>query len=295
MVLAALAATPAGASPAPASQAHIARPPELRVSHQARAIAPGEALLLTVKAPVELSEVRGTAFGREFTGFAGPAPDTWHALIGIDLDTRPGRSVITVEARGTSGTEFRSRVPLTVVAKAFPTRRLSVPPEFVTPPAAERARIERERARLAKVFSTISGRPLWGDGFSRPTGGEVISRFGARSVYNGQARTPHRGIDIRGAAGTPVAAPAGGVVVLADDLYFSGTTVILDHGLGVFSLLCHLSRLDVHEGAAVARGDTVGAIGATGRVTGPHLHWTLRIGPASVDPMSVLSVLGLPR
>ncbi len=100
---------------------------------------------------------------------------------------------------------------------------------------------------------------------------------------------------MRGATGTPVTAPAGGTVVLAEDLYFSGTTVILDHGLGVFSLLCHLSRLDVGEGAAVARGDTVGAIGATGRVTGPHLHWTLRIGPASVDPMSVLAVLGLPR
>ncbi len=295
MVVAALALWPASAGTVPASLAHSSQPPRLQVSRKARAIAPGEALLLTVKAPVALSEVRGTAFGREFVAYTGPAPDTWSALIGIDLETRPGRSIITVNATGTDGAVIRSRVPLTVVPKAFPTRRLSVPPAFVTPPASEQARIERERARLAKVFGTVSVRPLWGEGFAPPTGGEVISRFGARSVYNGQVRTPHRGIDIRGATGTPVAAPAGGTVVLAEDLYFSGTTVILDHGLGVFSLLCHLSRLDVREGAAVARGDTVGAIGATGRVTGPHLHWTLRIGPASVDPMSVLSVLALPR
>jgi murein DD-endopeptidase MepM/ murein hydrolase activator NlpD len=120
----------------------------------------------------------------------------------------------------------------------------------------------------------------------------VISAFGVRSVYNGQPRAPHRGIDFRGATGTPVQAPARGVVVLAEDLYFSGSTVILDHGLGVFSMLCHLSRIDVRQGALVVRGDVLGAIGSTGRVTGPHLHWTLRIGAASVDPLSVLDVAG---
>jgi murein DD-endopeptidase MepM/ murein hydrolase activator NlpD len=119
--------------------------------------------------------------------------------------------------------------------------------------------------------------------------------FGVRSVFNGEARAPHRGVDLRGATGTPVRAPARGVVVLAEPLYFSGSTVILDHGLGVFSMLAHLSRLDVKPGSLVLRGDLVGAVGATGRVTGPHLHWTLRIGTASVDPLSALTIAGAER
>ena len=123
----------------------------------------------------------------------------------------------------------------------------------------------------------------------------MISVFGVRSVFNGEARAPHRGIDFRGATGTPVRAPARGVVVLAEALYFSGSAVVLDHGLGVFSLLGHLSRIDVQPGQLVLRGDVVGAVGATGRVTGPHLHWTLRVGAAAVDPLSVLAIAGAER
>jgi murein DD-endopeptidase MepM/ murein hydrolase activator NlpD len=267
----------------------------LRVTHQARAIAPGEVVLLTVTSPGGLSEVRGRAFGQALVGYPGAAPDTWHALAGIALETKPGPAFVTIDAKKADGTPVRSRYRLTVAPKTFPTRRLSVAPGFVTPPAAELPRIERERAEVSRIFSAVSPRPLWGTGFDRPVGGAVISAFGARSIFNRQARAPHRGIDFRGAAGTPVAAPADGVVVLAKDLYFSGTTVILDHGLGVFSMLCHLSRLDVRPDDAVVRGAAIGAIGATGRVTGPHLHWTVRVGPVSVDPLSLLAVAGPPR
>ena len=142
-------------------------------------------------------------------------------------------------------------------------------PEFVTPPPAEQARIDRERLLLDRILSAISPRHLWNDGFGRPVDGEVISVFGVRSVFNNEARAPHRGIDFRGTTGTPVRAPARGVVVLAEALYFSGSTVILDHGLGVFSMLAHLSRIDVKPGTLALRGDVIGAIGATGRVTGP--------------------------
>ena len=292
-VMAALAAI--SADGVAARQAAPIPPPPLVVSHQARAVAPGEAVLLTFTAPGALAAVHGTAFGAPFVGFAGNSPDTWHALIGIDLDTKPGRSLVEIEARLADGSPLRAGYPLTVVPKTFSTRRLSVAPEFVTPPAAEQARIERERVLLGRVLAGVSPKRLWGDGFARPTDGELISRFGVRSVFNGQPRAPHRGVDFRGATGTPVSAPAAGLVVLAEDLYFLGTTVILDHGLGVFSMLCHLSRVDVRKGAVAARGEIIGAVGATGRVTGPHLHWTLRIGSASVDPLSVLSVVGLPR
>ena len=294
-LLVAFTMTGSGAAGTAAREAVSTPPPPLVVSHQARAVAPGEAVLLTCTASTDLASVRGTAFGAPFVGFAGDSPRTWHALVGIDLDTKPGRSLVEIEARTADGSLLRAGYPLTVVPKTFSTRRLFVAPEFVTPPASEQARIERERVMLTRVLAGVSPRRLWGDGFARPTDGELISLYGVRSVFNGQPRAPHRGVDFRGATGTPVSAPAGGLVVLAEGLYFAGTTVILDHGLGVFSMLCHLSRVDARKGAVAARGDIIGAVGATGRVTGPHLHWTLRVGPASVDPLSVLSVVGLPR
>ena len=279
-----------------AGQAAPARPPRLEISHAARALVPGEAVLLTLTATSgSLTSARGHAFGQPFTAYAGTSGGAWHALIGIDLTARPGPATVEVEARLADGSPLHGKLPLKVGPKTFATRRLTVAPEFVTPPPAEQERIERERLLLNRVLSALSPRHLWGDGFFRPVDGEVISVFGVRSVFNGEARAPHRGVDFRGATGTPVGAPARGVVVLAEPLYFSGSTVILDHGLGVFSMLAHLSRIDVKPGALVVGGDVVGAIGATGRVTGPHLHWTLRIGAAAVDPMSVLAVAGVDR
>ena len=279
-----------------ASRQEPAQAPALAITHSARALEPGEAVLLTFKAATgALTSARGTAFGQPFTAYPGTSPDTWHALVGIDLARKPGRAVVEVDARMANGSTLAASLPLTVGAKTFATRQLRVAPEFVTPPPAEQARIERERLLLDRILSAISPRPLWGDGFGRPVDGAVISVFGVRSVFNGEARAPHRGVDFRGATGTPVRAPARGVVVLAEALYFSGSAVVLDHGLGVFSLLGHLSRIDVRPGELVLRGDMVGAVGATGRVTGPHLHWTLRVGAAAVDPLSVLAIAGAGR
>jgi len=294
LAAAALLAAMAGAAASARQTAPPARGP-LEITHSARALVPGEAVLLTFRAGGPITAVRGTAFGQPLSSYAGASADTWHALAGIDLTVRPGRATIDVEARLADGSTLAASLPLKVGAKTFATRRLKVAPEFVTPPPAEQARIERERLLLGRILSAISPRRLWGDGFGSPADGEVISVFGVRSVFNNEARAPHRGIDFRGATGAPVRAPARGVVVLAEPLYFSGSTVVLDHGLGVFSMLAHLSRIDVKPGTVVVRGDVVGAVGATGRVTGPHLHWTLRVGPVAVDPLSVLAVAGAGR
>jgi len=294
LAAAALLAAMAGAAASARQTAPPARGP-LEITHSARALVPGEAVLLTFRAAGPITAVRGTAFGQPLSAYAGTSADTWHALAGIDLTVRPGRATIDVEARLADGSTLAASLPLKVGAKTFATRRLKVAPEFVTPPPAEQARIERERLLLSRILSAISPRRLWGDGFGSPADGEVISVFGVRSVFNNEARAPHRGIDFRGATGAPVRAPARGLVVLAEPLYFSGSTVVLDHGLGVFSMLAHLSRIDVKPGTVVGGGDVVGAIGATGRVTGPHLHWTLRIGAAAVDPLSVLAIAGAGR
>jgi murein DD-endopeptidase MepM/ murein hydrolase activator NlpD len=162
--------------------------------------------------------------------------------------------------------------------------------EFVNPPAAEAERIATEAKRLAGLFTHATPR-AWRGSFQLPVPGEATSSFGRLTVLNGSPRGRHQGADFRAATGTPVLAPNAGRVVLAEDLYFSGNTVVLDHGLGMFSLLAHLSRIDVAHGQEVERGVVLGASGATGRVTGPHLHWALRLSEFSVDPLSVVAVL----
>jgi murein DD-endopeptidase MepM/ murein hydrolase activator NlpD len=127
--------------------------------------------------------------------------------------------------------------------------------------------------------------------FIRPVPQRANSAFGTRSVFNGEPRNAHSGADFLSPAGTPVKSAASGRVMLAKNLYYSGNTVIVDHGLGVFSMFAHLSRIDVKPGTDVTEGQVVGLVGATGRVTGPHLHWTARVSGARVDPLALLAVL----
>ena len=231
------------------------------------------------------------AFDRKVVAY--PAGDgTWHALVGVDLDVAPGDAVVQADGQLRGGTAVEGRVVLSVEAREFPTRTLRVAPRFVTPPASASARIARERAALGRVFSSVTAAPAWRDPFIVPIPGALVSGFGVRSIFNNEPRAPHGGADFASPAGTPVAAPNAGRVVLVDDLYFTGQTVVIDHGAGLQSLFAHLSRTDVHVGDEVARGVTVGAVGATGRATGPHLHWTVRLSGARVDPLSLVYVTG---
>src|SRR3954454_21903480 len=179
-----------------------------------------------------------------------------------------------------------------VVARAFRTRRLTVDPSFVNPPAEVLDRIARETAELNELWSQGGTTKLWTGAFVRPVPDEANSAFGTRSILNGEVRSPHSGADFNSTAGTSIKAPNAGRIVLAGDRYYTGNTVIIDHGLTLFSLLAHLSEIDVRAGDTVAAGDVIGKVGATGRVTGPHLHWTVRISGARVDPLSLLAVLG---
>jgi murein DD-endopeptidase MepM/ murein hydrolase activator NlpD len=161
----------------------------------------------------------------------------------------------------------------------------------VNPPAAELPRIKAEADRVARVFASSSPEQLWRGAFTAPVTGPTTSTYGELSLFNGEPRSRHHGTDFRAPLGTPVVAPAGGRVALSADLYFAGGSVIIDHGSGVFSHLAHLSRRDVQDGAMVDTGQVIGQSGATGRVTGPHLHWSARIGPARIDPLSLLAAV----
>ena len=211
-------------------------------------------------------------------------------LVGIDLAASPGEYPIAVRATTGGGDTVRSTYTLNVDAKEFPTRHLSVSSSFVNPPAETLDRIQLEARKVAAIFGVASGDRQWQGGFAAPVPGEVMSSFGRRSVFNGQARSPHSGTDFRAGDGTPVKAPNAGTVVLVGDLYFSGNVVILNHGWGLYSYFAHLSAIAVAEGDVVTQGQVVGKVGATGRVTGPHLHWTVRLNDARVDPLSLMTL-----
>ena len=179
---------------------------------------------------------------------------------------------------------------LAVARREWPVQRIDgLPERMVTPPDAALARIREERARIAAVRRVDAEDALFRDGFAWPCRGRISGVYGSQRILNGQPRAPHLGIDIAAPTGTPVVASAPGLVRLADDLYFNGLTVVIDHGHGVQTTSSHLSRIDVREGEVVARGETIGLVGATGRVTGPHLDFRVNWFATPVDPLPLLT------
>ena len=263
-------------------------PPAIQLSARSRSLQPGELVVLSIVLPEATDRVRVRAFDRDVIAY--PDGDrAWRALVGVDLDVKPGTYRVTVEA---GAARAQAHYDLVIIPRTFRTRRLTVNEAFVTPPASEQPRIDREAALLAGVWQAPAAERLWSEPFVRPVPQEANSAFGTRSVFNGKPRNAHGGADFLSPAGTPIHAPNSGRVVVARNLYFSGNTVIVDHGLGLFSMLAHLSAIEVHEGDAVIAGQLLGLVGATGRVTGPHLHWAVRAGGARIDPLSLLALLG---
>jgi murein DD-endopeptidase MepM/ murein hydrolase activator NlpD len=272
--------------------AAVVRAQGLSIEMRSRAVQPGEAILVTVTAPAGVDSLSIGAFNAMWPAFK-VSDSTWRALLGIDLDQRPGTYALTVSTTGVS--PLTARRDITVLARRFPRRVLTVAPDYVNPPPELLARIASEAEFMRSVYDHPGHEPAWRVGFTRPVPDPANSSFGSRSIFNGEARSPHAGTDFLSPAGTPVHAPSAGRVVGARDLFFTGNTVVIDHGLGVFSMLAHLSRIDVHEGQDVGGGEVVGLVGATGRVTGPHLHWALRVGTARVDALSALATVGTNR
>jgi murein DD-endopeptidase MepM/ murein hydrolase activator NlpD len=272
--------------------AHGFQPSSLQVSTTAGEVGQGEMLVLSIACGC--AGTSGTASGAIFNApiplYGEADAAVWHALVGIDLDTRPGTYTVSVVLNTRDGPPLTTTHRLRVVGRLFPTRRLSVAPAFVDPPAAVHRRILDEAAELQALLKRTTPRASM-RAVHPPLATGVTSNFGARSVFNGQARSPHAGVDYAGPVGTPVHAPADATVALAADLYFTGRTVVLDHGQGLYSILAHLSAISVEAGASVERGTTVGALGATGRVTGPHLHWGMRLHGTRIDPLSALRAL----
>ncbi len=201
---------------------------------------------------------------------------------------RDASGTLSVEVQPPGGAP--QRAALTVTPRDFPTEYIQgVPPKTVNPPPDIAARIEREQAQVTAARARDDERPDFAQPFQWPAQGRISGRFGNQRVYNGQKGSGHSGMDIAAPTGTPVKAPAAGVITFAaPDLYLTGGTVLLDHGHGISSNFLHLSRIDVKVGDRIAQGQTIGAVGATGRATGPHLHWGMNWFDVRIDPLLVL-------
>ena len=204
-------------------------------------------------------------------------------LLGAGLGCPHGEQTIVVEALRPGRRELVLG-KIRVDAVDFPEQRLNLPPKMVTPTQENLARIKREQEQINKALAEISPRRFWSFPFLRPVPGDVTSAFGLRRILNGQPRSPHSGLDLDGKTGDQVCAANQGKVLLIGDFYFNGKSVFLDHGQGVISMYFHLSRVDVVLGQSVERGHQVGLVGASGRATGPHLHFGMKILGQAVDP-----------
>lgn len=210
-------------------------------------------------------------------------------VIGIPLAQAPGEATVTLADTA------RDNLPLpalafAVTAKAYPEQRITLPPgdHHVHPDAGELARYAREAKEQQEVYRRFTGTPAPWPSFRLPTAGESNPSFGRKRFFNGEERQPHLGMDIAAPEGQDVVAPADGVVVQTGDYFFNGRTVMIDHGQGLVSMLCHLSAISALTGTRVAAGDRVGRVGHTGRATGPHLHWTVSLNDTRIDPLLVL-------
>jgi murein DD-endopeptidase MepM/ murein hydrolase activator NlpD len=249
----------------------------------------GSPELIRVAAP-GAAQINGEWLGRKIEFFRAKDGRAWLALAGVDVESPVGSSTLHISVKTASGETRDMSEPIEILAAHFRTETLNVEPKFVEPGPDELKRIEAEVALKDKVFGASLAEPEWSGDFRAPVAAQPTDSFGVRRTFNGKLASVHKGMDFRAASGTPVHAANSGVVVLARPLYYEGNCVVIDHGLGLFTISMHLSRIDVHEGERVEKGQRLGLSGATGRATGPHLHWAVRWQGAYLDPAQLLKM-----
>ena len=247
----------------------------------------GSPELIRVEAPAT-AKIDGEWLGRPLQFFLGREGHGWFALAGVDVEAAVGSSQLKITAVLGDGAVHDLSRTVEIHPATYRTESITVSPKFVEPGPEALTQIEAEGKLKEQIFAASAKEPLWTASFRAPVTAAATDSFGVRRMFNGKLASIHKGMDFRARMGTPVRAGNSGVVVLARPLYYEGDCVIIDHGLGLFTLSMHLSRVDVHEGQRVAGGDRLGLSGATGRVTGPHLHWAVRWQGAYLDPAKLL-------
>lgn len=249
-------------------------------------VAAGSPVLIRVEAGSDAS-FDAEWLGRKLQFFPARAGHGWFALAGADVEAPAGPTMLRIVVHSGNGVIDLSRT-VEIHPAHYRTGSLTVAPKFVEPGAEALTQIEAEAKIKTKVFGASAEKPLWMGNFRAPVTAAATDSFGTRRMFNGKLASIHKGMDFRAGKGTPVRASNSGLVVLARPLYYEGNCVVIDHGLGFFTLSMHFSRIDVREGQSVAAGERLGLSGATGRVTGPHLHWAVRWQGVYLDPAKLL-------
>ncbi len=269
---------------------HLAAEEEIQVRWEPARLTQGGISHLTVESSRPIAEIEAELAGGKLPLQAHTAGRIFDGLMGIDLDAPAGRADLTLSGRYGDGKIFRISRPVEIIQTEFETERITLPRDKVDLDEATLGRVRREAKLLKEIWPRARAERLWSGPFDMPVEGPIGGLFGSRRIINGEPRSPHTGQDIRAPAGTPVRASNTGEVVLVDDLFFAGKTVLIDHGQGLYTMYFHLSEVGVSQGKRVAKGERIGAVGSTGRATGPHLHWGVRLGGARVSPAALIAV-----
>lgn len=239
---------------------------------------PGDLLVVTVKNAA--GPVEGTFDGKKI--YFNPSKESLKAIVAVDYFTKPGKYDLDITSNGAVSKEV-----VEVVKKEYEVQHLTLPRKMVELSPRDEARAEREQRRMAAIWPKETKRSWRGD-FVSPLNGDIITPFGVRRIINNIPKSPHTGVDVRGKEGDKIIAPNDAVVALIDNEFFSGTSLVLNHGQGIYTMFFHLSKVLVKRGQAVKKGEVIALVGETGRATGPHLHWGVRVQGARVDPLELV-------
>lgn len=256
-----------------------------------KSVQPGSIAHLGLHSQVPLSRIECFFLDENAFFFILPNTSSWEALIGVDLETFPGVYFLTGTIWTVDGRSIAVRKAIRIRPKKFSIQRIRVNQKYVTLNPKDSERAKKEAQKLETLWKKVTPARIWTDSFIRPLSSELTSGFGRRRIVNGKSRNPHSGVDLKAKRGTPIKATNSGKVVLAEHLFFAGETVVLDHGLGLYTIYAHCSKIIVKVGETVGLGQIIGEVGATGRVTGPHLHWACRLGGARVNPMDLTEII----
>jgi len=277
-------------APAPADKTTIHN-----VFWQPNELHQGSPIFLTVELERPATRVTGNFVNKPIVFFADlKDKKTWHALAGVDLEAQPGQYGLDVTATLVGGHLAHSSQQVTIAAGDFKTGDITVPDNYVNPTDAEQKQIADDGVLKKRAYGHSALLPLWSGDFVKSVNGPSTPSFGESRILNEEKTSLHTGTDFPVPEGSPVVASNSGTVALVRDLFYEGNTVIIDHGLGLFTVYLHMSRIDVREGDKLDKGAKLGLSGASGRVTGPHLHLGVRSNGLWVDPVQVLA-LTLPK
>ncbi len=265
----------------------------LRLIPEAAAVGDVAVVEIAIRHPeLRVSDVRLRFHDTPIPLFEHPrkGSDVLIGLVAIPYHSHPGIETIGLGWSDGKGSHELT-VSLKILSRHFKSEKLQVTPSRVTPAPKDLERIKREGEEVRAVYAASRPQRLWDEPFRRPLDGLVTSPYGTRRLLNGKLKSYHGGVDLRAATGTPILAANTGTVGLAKNLFYSGNIVILDHGSGLFTTYAHLSRIDVTPGRLVEKDQVIGLTGATGRVSGPHLHWGVKVNGVNVNPLQLLQTL----